>query len=72
MVYEKVAIRIAVHRLASKRDAADMIAEHKYPEAQPLKLGQQGYRWLDRRSLSNDGVTQKRVALLVCSRTAGS
>ena len=48
LVCEKVAIRIAVHLLASQSDAADMLAEHKYPDAQPLKLGQQAYRWLDR------------------------
>lgn len=45
---EKVTIRIAVHHLASKKDAANMFAEHEYPDALPLKLGQQAYRWLDR------------------------
>ncbi len=45
---EKVTLRIAVHRLGSKKDAANILAEHKYPDAQPVKLGQQAYRWLDR------------------------
>ncbi len=41
-------VRIAVHRLGSKTDAANMLAQHKYPNAQPLKLANQAYCWFDR------------------------
>ena len=48
LVSEQVTIRIAVHRFASHKDAAAMLAQHKYPDAQPLKIGTEAYRWLDR------------------------
>ena len=41
-------VSVAVHQLASKKDAAQVLAEHKYPEAASLKLGQEAYRWFDR------------------------
>ena len=41
-------IKIAVHQFASDKDAAGALTENKYPGAEALGVGQEGYRWLDR------------------------
>ena len=43
-----VTVRIAVHCMGSKTDAEKILAQHKYPNAQPLKFANQAYRWIDR------------------------
>lgn len=45
---DQAEVELAVHQLSSKEDAADILAENKYPDAEPLKLGREAYRWLDR------------------------
>lgn len=45
---DQAEVELAVHQLASEKDAAKVLAEHKYPDAEPLKLGREAYRWLDR------------------------
>lgn len=44
----RATIKIAVHEFAFEEDAADTLAENKYPGAEALGVGQEGYRWLDR------------------------
>ena len=41
-------IKIAVHGLGSDDDAAGALTENKYPGAEAIGVGQEGYRWLDR------------------------
>ena len=48
MASDQGTVMVAVHQLASKKDAAKVLAENKYPQAERLKLGQEAYRWLDR------------------------
>ena len=38
-------ISLAVHRFGSKDDPGRLLAQNKYPDAEPLKIGQEAYRW---------------------------
>lgn len=47
---EGATIKIAVHQLSSAQDAAEVLAENKYPGAGDVELGQEAHRWLGRNS----------------------